>query len=119
MIDFKKPVLFPVRKIAGLLSQHQHAHYTRSCSVKKRQMYKAALFLAAVTQFCTEAVLELAGNAAKLRASAVTLSSTSVSPRDIQIGIRSDDELNRLFGSLDSDSKILHRIIAALYDRRT
>ena len=74
--------LFPVGRLARYLKE---GHYARRVSSA------APVYLAAVLEYCVAEVLELAGNAAKDN------QRQRITPRHIQLAVRSDDELNRFF----------------------
>ena len=52
------------------------------------------MYLASVLEYLTAEVLELAGNAAKEN------NKSRVVPRHIQLAVRNDEELNKLFGGV-------------------
>ncbi|NXX82870.1 H2A protein, partial [Urocolius indicus] len=72
---------FPVGRIYRLLKRQKYAD---------RISPGAAIYLAAVLEYLSAAILELAGNAAQENKKA------KITPRHIQLAVRNDDELNRL-----------------------
>lgn len=76
---------FPVGRIHTAL---------RRSGAAKRVGGGAPIYLAAVLEYLTAEILELAGNAARDNKRA------RIIPRHIQLGIRNDEELNRLLGSV-------------------
>ncbi|NWV76853.1 H2A protein, partial [Dasyornis broadbenti] len=78
----KAGLQFPVGRIYRLLRRGRYAHRIGSA---------AAIFLAAVMEYVVAEVLELSGNAAHQN------KKTRILPRHIQLAVRNDDELNKLF----------------------
>uniref|UniRef100_A0A8C3P3F0 Histone H2A n=1 Tax=Cyanoderma ruficeps TaxID=181631 RepID=A0A8C3P3F0_9PASS len=78
----KAGLQFPVGRIYRLLRRGKYAHRIGSA---------AAIYLAAVLEYMTAEVLELAGNAA------CENKKTRIMPRHIQLAVSNDDELNKFF----------------------
>jgi histone H2A len=76
---------FPVSRIGRFLKKGKYAN---------RVGAGAPLYLAAVLEYLTAEILELAGNAARDH------KKRRIIPRHIQLGIRNDEELNRLLGNV-------------------
>lgn len=92
MIDFyrisksvRAGLTFPVARVGRFLKKGKYAN---------RVGVGAPLYLAAVLEYLTAEILELAGNAAR------DLKKKRIIPRHIQLGIRNDEELNRLLGNV-------------------
>mmetsp|Transcript_17871 Transcript_17871/g.29882 ORF Transcript_17871/g.29882 Transcript_17871/m.29882 type:complete len:156 (+) Transcript_17871:47-514(+) len=76
---------FPVGRIARYLKKGRYA---------KRVGAGASIYLGAVLEYLTAEILELAGNAARDHRR------KRIIPRHIQLGIRNDEELNKLLGAV-------------------
>lgn len=101
----KAGIVFPVGRIQRLLRDGGYAD---------RIGAGAAVYLAAILEYLTAEIVELAGNAArdnnKLR----------ILPRHIQLAIRNDEELSRLLqGVTISQGGVLPNIHAVLLPKKT
>jgi histone H2A len=83
--SFKAGLQFPVGRIGRLLKKGKYA---------TRVGGGAPVYLAAILEYLTAEILELAGNAARDN------KKTRIIPRHIQLAVRNDEELNKLFGGV-------------------
>jgi len=81
----KAGLQFPVGRISRYLKKGKYA---------TRVGAGAPVYLASVLEYLTAEVLELAGNAARDN------KKTRIVPRHIQLAVRNDEELNKLFGGV-------------------
>eukprot|EP01036_Dinobryon_divergens_P023965 gene23965-32367_t len=81
----KAGLQFPVGRISRFLKKGKYA---------SRIGAGAPVYLAAILEYLTAEILELAGNAAKDN------KKTRIVPRHIQLAVRNDEELNKLFGGV-------------------
>ncbi len=81
----KAGLQFPVGRISRFLKKGKYA---------ERVGAGAPVYLAAVLEYLTAEVLELAGNAARDN------KKTRIIPRHIQLAIRNDEELSKLLGEV-------------------
>jgi len=81
----KAGLQFPVGRVA---------RYMRNMKVASRIGAGAPVYLAAVLEYLTAEVLELAGNAARDN------KKTRIIPRHVQLAVRNDEELNKLMGGV-------------------
>ena len=81
----KAGLQFPVGRIGRYLKKGKYA---------TRVGAGAPVYLAAILEYLTAEIIELAGNAAKDN------KKSRIIPRHIQLAVRNDEELNKLFGSV-------------------
>ena len=81
----KAGLQFPVGRISRFLKKGKFA---------TRVGGGAPVYLAAILEYLTAEILELAGNAARDN------KKTRIIPRHIQLAVRNDEELNKLFGGV-------------------
>ncbi|KFO83451.1 hypothetical protein N320_07883, partial [Buceros rhinoceros silvestris] len=96
---------FPVGRVYRLLKRGNYAD---------RIGLGAAIYLGAVLEYLSAEILELAGNAARENKKARIL------PRHIQLAVRSDDELNKLFSCVTiAQGGVMPKILSQLLPRKT
>ncbi|NXY65631.1 H2AX protein, partial [Callaeas wilsoni] len=96
---------FPVGRVYRLLRRGKYADRIGS---------GAAIYLAAVMEYVAAEVLELAGNAA------CQSKKTRILPRHIQLAVRNDDELNKLFASVTiPQGGVMPNILSQLLPKKT
>ncbi|NP_001079906.1 H2A clustered histone 17 L homeolog [Xenopus laevis] len=101
----KAGLQFPVGRIHRLLRKGNYAARIGSGS---------SIYLAATLEYLCAEVLELAGNAARDN------KKSRIMPRHIQLAVRNDDELAKLFeGVTIADGGVLPNIQSALLPKKT
>ncbi|NWT28381.1 H2AX protein, partial [Cardinalis cardinalis] len=96
---------FPVGRVYRLLRRGNYAGRIGS---------GAAIYLAAVMEYVTAEVLELAGNAARDNRK------TRILPRHIQLAVRNDDELSKLFACVTiPQGGVMPNILSQLLPKKT
>ena len=101
----KAGLQFPVGRIGRFLKKGKFA---------TRVGAGAPVYLAAILEYLTAEILELAGNAARDN------KKTRIIPRHIQLAVRNDEELNKLFGGVTiAQGGVLPNIQAVLLPKKS
>ena len=101
----KAGLQFPVGRIGRFLKKGKYA---------SRVGGGAPVYLAAILEYLTAEILELAGNAARDN------KKTRIIPRHIQLAVRNDEELNKLFGGVTiAQGGVLPNIHSVLIPKTT
>ncbi len=89
----KAGITFPVGRVGRFLKKGRYASRVGS---------GAPVYLAATLEYLTAEILELAGNASKEKNKDKkdSKAGSRISPRHIQLAVRNDEELNKLFGGV-------------------
>ncbi|NXV19168.1 H2AL protein, partial [Cepphus grylle] len=101
----KAGLQFPVGRVYRVLRMGNYAD---------RISPGAAIYLAAVLEYLSAEILELAGNAAQEN------KKTRIRPRHIQLAVRNDDELNKLFSCVTiAQGGVLPNVLPELLPKKT
>ena len=96
---------FPIIRVRKYLRQGKYAKIIRP---------GAPIYMAAVLEYLTAEVLELAGNAARDN------KKTRIIPRHIQLAVRNDEELNKLLSGVTiAQGGVLPNIQAVLIPKKS
>jgi histone H2A len=101
----KAGLQFPVGRVGRFLKKGKYA---------TRVGAGAPVYLAAILEYLTAEILELAGNAARDN------KKSRIIPRHIQLAVRNDEELNKLFGGVTiAQGGVLPNIHSVLVPKST
>ena len=103
--SFRAGLQFPVGRVHRYLKRGNYA---------ERIGAGAPVYLAAVLEYLSAEILELAGNAARDN------KKTRINPRHLQLAIRNDEELNKLLSGVTiAQGGVLPNIQAVLLPKKT
>ncbi|KFV09153.1 Histone H2A type 1, partial [Pterocles gutturalis] len=101
----KAGLQFPVGRVYRILKRGNYAD---------RIGPGAAIYLAAVLEYLSTEILELAGNAAREN------KKSRIMPRYIQLAVRNDDELNKLFSCVTiAQGGVIPNVLPELLPKKT
>ncbi|XP_050778867.1 histone H2A-beta, sperm-like [Gopherus flavomarginatus] len=101
----KAGLQFPVGRVHRLLKRGNYA---------ERIGAGAPVYLAAVLEYLTAEILELSGNAAREN------KKSRIGPRHIQLAVRNDEELNKLFADVTiAEGGVMPNILSQLLPKKT
>ncbi|XP_006034521.1 histone H2A-beta, sperm-like [Alligator sinensis] len=101
----KAGLQFPVGRVHRLL---RRGHYAERIGAG------APVYLAAVLEYLSAEILELAGNAAREN------KRSRIGPRHIQLAVRNDEELNSLFAGVTiAEGGVMPNILSQLLPKKT
>ncbi|XP_051794015.1 histone H2A-like [Acanthochromis polyacanthus] len=102
---------FPVGRVHRLLRKGNYAERVGAGLILNTG---APVYLAAVLEYLTAEILELAGNAARDN------KKTRIIPRHLQLAVRNDEELNKLLGGVTiAQGGVLPNIQAVLLPKKS